>query len=75
MYLFDLGELPYQQSTLIFSGDFSLLPKSELDGLQSALRDTEREKGELTGRIEEFYEETRVKPKDITKAIVGTEAE
>lgn len=67
-------------SDIEISGDFSLYPKSELDGLQSSLKGSERERGELESRMEEFYEETDiqtpgVKPKDIRKAIVGAEAE
>jgi len=58
------------------SGDFSLFPKSELEGLQASLKGSEREKSDITSTIEEFYEVTEVetpgvKPKDITKAIIG----
>lgn len=57
------------------SGDFTLYPKNELQTLESSLKDTEREKSELTSKIEEFYEETDVqtpgvKAKDFTKAIM-----
>jgi lipoate-protein ligase A len=57
------------------SGDFTLYPKNELQNLEYSLKDTEREKSELTSKIEEFYEETDVqtpgvKAKDFTKAIM-----
>ena len=57
------------------SGDFTLYPKNELQNLEISLKDTEREKSELTSKIDEFYEETDVqtpgvKPKDFTKAIL-----
>ena len=57
------------------SGDFTLYPKKELENLEYTLRNTEREKSELTSKIEEFYEETDVqtpgvKAKDFTKAIM-----
>lgn len=57
------------------SGDFTLYPKNELQNLEISLKDTEREKSELTSKIDEFYEETAVqtpgvKPKDFTKAIL-----
>jgi lipoate-protein ligase A len=56
------------------SGDFTLYPKEELSELEDTLRETEREERELTSKIEEFYEKTRVQtpgvePQDITKAI------
>jgi lipoate-protein ligase A len=57
------------------SGDFTLYPKKELENLEYTLKDTEREKSELTSKIEKFYEETDVqtpgvKAKDFTKAIM-----
>jgi len=49
--------------------------KNKLQTLESSLKDTEREKSELTSKIEEFYEEADVqtpgvKAKDFTKAIM-----
>jgi len=81
MYLFDLGERPWEQSMLIFhafarmGSDFTLYPKNKLRTLESSLKGTEREKSELTSKIEEFYEEADVqtpgvKAKDFTKAIM-----
>ncbi|NIS59955.1 MAG: lipoate--protein ligase family protein [Proteobacteria bacterium] len=59
---------------LSISGDFTFYPKEELSGLEDTLKETEREEKELTAKIEEFYEKTRVQtpgvePQDITKAI------
>lgn len=59
------------------SGDFTLYPKKELQGLENALKHTEREKNKLTSKIKEFYEETKVqtpgvKSEDFTKAIIKT---
>lgn len=56
------------------SGDFTFYPKEELSGLEDTLKETERKEKELTSKIEEFYEKTRVQtpgvePQDITKAI------
>ena len=60
------------------SGDFTLYPKKELEGMENSLKDSNREKDEITQKIEEFYENTDiqtpgVKPKDITKAIMETQ--
>ncbi len=60
------------------SGDFTLYPKKELQGLENSLKDTEREKNKLTSKIKEFYEENEVqtpgvKSEDFTKAIIKTE--
>lgn len=60
------------------SGDFTLYPKKELVEMEHILKDTEREKRELTSKIEEFYEDTDVqtpgvKSKDFTSAIMETE--
>lgn len=62
------------------SGDFSLYPKRELGELESALKGTDREKSDITATVQEFYEESEVetpgvKPKDITKAIMGAESD
>ncbi len=56
------------------SGDFTLYPKKEIFALENALKQTERESGKLTSKIEDFYEKTGiqtpgVEPDDITKAI------
>jgi hypothetical protein len=60
------------------SGDFTLYPKKELEGIENSLKDSNREKDEISQKIEEFYENTDiqtpgVKPKDITKAIMKTQ--
>jgi len=60
------------------SGDFTLYPKKELVEIEKTLKDSPREKDEITNKIEEFYENTEiqtpgVKPKDITKAIMETQ--
>ncbi len=59
------------------SGDFTLYPKKELIGIENSLKDSNREKDEISQKIEEFYENTDiqtpgVKPKDITKAVMQT---
>jgi lipoate-protein ligase A len=59
------------------SGDFTLYPKKELVEIEKNLKNSEREKDEITQKIKEFYENTDiqtpgVKPKDITKAILET---
>jgi lipoate-protein ligase A len=59
------------------SGDFILFPKKELVEIESTLKDTNRENEEIAQKIKEFYENTniqtpKVKPKDITKAIMET---
>ena len=59
------------------SGDFTLYPKKELQGLENKLKDTEREEKNITSKIKEFYEETEVQTpgvnsKDFTKAIIKT---
>ena len=59
------------------SGDFTLYPKKELQGLENKLKDTEREEKNLTSKIKEFYEETEVQTpgvnsEDFTKAIIKT---
>jgi len=57
------------------SGDFTLLPKVELTGLEASLADTEREDSEIVSAVEAFYEESDiqtpgVEPKDISKAVM-----
>ncbi len=57
------------------SGDFTLLPKKELAGLEASLADTQRDESEVVNAIEEFYEESEVQtpgvePRDITKAVM-----
>ena len=59
------------------SGDFTLYPKKELSGIENSLKDSNREKDEISQKIEEFYENTDiqtpgVKPKDITRAVMET---
>jgi len=59
------------------SGDFTFYPKKDLAKMENALKNTNREKDEITPKIEEFYENENiqvpgVKPEDITKAILGT---
>ena len=59
------------------SGDFTLYPKKELTGIENSLKDSNREKDEISQKVEEFYENTDIqtpglKPKDITKAIMQT---
>jgi lipoate-protein ligase A len=60
------------------SGDFTLYPKKELAEIEKTLKNINREKDEVTEKIEEFYENSDiqtpgVKPKDITKAIMETQ--
>ena len=60
------------------SGDFTLYPKKELSGIENSLKDSNREKDEISQKIEEFYENTDiqtpgVKPKDITRAVMETQ--
>lgn len=57
------------------SGDFTLFPKKELENLEYSLKDTRREKSDLSSKIEEFFEEKDVqtpgvKVTDFTKAIM-----
>jgi len=57
------------------SGDFTLYPKKELENLEYSLKDTQREKSELSSKIEEFFGEKDVqtpgvKVTDFTKAIM-----
>ncbi len=59
------------------SGDFTFYPKKDLSNMEDVLKGTNREKDEITPKIEEFYENKEiqtpgVKPEDITKAIMGT---
>ena len=59
------------------SGDFTFFPKKDLSDMENALKDTYREKNEITPKLEEFYENKDiqtpgVKPEDITKAILNT---
>lgn len=58
------------------SGDFTFYPKKDLSNMENALKDTTREKDEITPKIKEFYENNDIQtpgvtPKDITKAIIG----
>jgi len=57
------------------SGDFTLLPKRELAGLEASLADTEREESEIVSAVAGFYEESSiqtpgVEPKDVSKAVM-----
>lgn len=60
------------------SGDFTFYPKKGLSELENTLKDTTREKSELTSRIEDFYKNSEiqtpgVKPKNVTDAIMEAE--
>lgn len=62
------------------SGDFTLYPKTELETMETDLKETDRKKKVIKDRIEKLYEKKKidtpgVTPEDFTKAIVEEESE
>ncbi|MCI0496890.1 MAG: lipoate--protein ligase family protein [Thermoplasmata archaeon] len=57
------------------TGDFTMLPKEELSGLEDSLRDVEREGSEVVSAVEGFYESSGIEapgvtPEDVKKAVM-----